>query len=211
MKILIFGVQGSGKGTQSQLIAEKIGIPAVSSGDVLRDTDDSTEIGRRVRSFMNTGELVPDELMNDIILQRLSKDDTQDGFLLEGYPRNLTQAELMDEVIQFDKVIVIEISDEEGIRRLSGRRTCANKDCDAIYNINTAPKPQKEGVCDRCGSEVKQRDDDKEEAVARRMDIYHNQTKSVIEFYERKGILEKINGEKSIEDVHSEIVKKLGI
>jgi adenylate kinase len=209
MNILMIGVQGSGKGTQGRLLAKKLGIPHVSTGDLCRDTDESTQLGKKVRKYMNAGELVPIELITELLKNRLKQDDTKKGVILEGYPRFIDQAKLLEEFLKLDKVFLIDISDEEALSRISGRRVCSNTDCQAIYNVNTAPRPKKEGVCDKCGSPLKQRSDETEESVKRRIEIYHEETEPLIQYYKDEGILIEINGEQSIDDVQAEIQTKL--
>jgi adenylate kinase len=211
MNILLIGVQGSGKGTQGKRLSEETGYPHISSGDVLRDVDETTEIGRKVNKFMEKGELVPIDIMTQLFKNRVAQSDAKNGVIIEGYPRKRKQAQLLEKFLPLDHVIVLDLSDQEGIRRLSGRRTCVNKDCDAIYNVNTAPKPQKEGICDNCGSKIVQREDDTPDAVRRRMEIYHNETKPLIDFYRSKDILSTVNADQSIEEVHNVILSKLEI
>lgn len=211
MNILIIGVQGSGKGTQGKLLAKKLGIKHISSGDMFRDIDENTELGKKVRKFMNKGILVPTSLTTELLKQHLKKNNCINNAILEGYPRDLEQAKLLDKFFKLDYVILLSITDSEAIKRLTGRRTCSNKSCGAIYNIYTAPKPKKEGICDKCGSKLYQRKDAAKEAVKKRIAIYHEETAHLIKFYKNMEMLIKINGEQSIEDVQQEIRKKLKI
>jgi adenylate kinase len=211
MNTLIIGVQGSGKGTQGKLLAKKLGIPHISSGEMFRTIDKNSEIGKKAFEYIDKGELVPLNIVTELFKQHLEKIGIERGGIIEGYPRNRKQAELLEEFFPLDKVILLNISDQEAIKRLTGRRTCSNPKCQAIYNIYTAPKPKKENICDKCGSRLEQRSDATEEAVKKRIEIYHKETEPLIEFYKNKGILIEINGEQSIEDVQADIRKQLKI
>ncbi len=203
MKLVFIGPQGSGKGTQAKIVSEKLNIPHISTGDLLRNCEE--ELKERVNSFINKGELIPNGLMIEILKKRISKDDCKYGFILDGFPRNLEQAKELEKNITIDKYIEISISDEEAVKRLSGRRNC-NK-CGAIYNVNTSPKPEKEGICDKCCGKLYQREDDTEEAIKKRLDVYHKETEPILENLPSI----KIDGEKSIEEVSEDILKNLGL
>jgi len=200
--ILIFvGPQGSGKGTQAKIIAQKMNIAHISTGDLLRNLQG--DLKQKVDEIMHKGNLIPDELIIEIIKKRILNQDCKSGFILDGFPRNIEQAKKLDEKIKVDKIIEISISDEEAIKRLSGRLTC--KKCGAGFNSMTAPKPKQKGICDFCGGELYTRDDDNEEAIKKRLKIYHNQTEPILKHYNSI----KIDGEQSIEKVTEDIIKEL--
>ena len=205
--LIIIGPAGSGKGTQAKLLSGKYGIPHISTGVIFRElkTQDS-ELGRKIREIIDKGNLVPDNITNEIILRRMSKPDCKKGFILDGYPRNLNQAEFLENHRTIRKCILIEVSDEECIKRISARRICS--ECKADYNTIYI-KPRQEGICDVCGGVLIQRDDDKPEAIKERLKIYHEETEPLIDFYEKKGVLLRINGEQPIQKVFEDIVAKL--
>jgi adenylate kinase len=210
MNIVLLGPQGSGKGTQAKFISKKFNIPHISTGDIFRkNIKEETELGKLASSYINKGELVPDEVTNKLVESRIKEDDCKEGYILDGFPRNLSQAKFLDSITKISHAVDIEIPDEEVIFRLEGRRTCTNKECGAIYNVNTSPKPKNENKCDKCGSDLFQRDDDKPEAIKKRLEIYHNETSPLIAYYEKKGVLIKIDGTKSIEEVSQDILSKL--
>jgi adenylate kinase len=210
MKILILGAPGAGKGTQSKFISEKLNIPHVSTGDILRkEISLSTELGKKVREYVESGKLVPDEIIADILLNELKNDIYKNGYILDGFPRNLNQARILEEKgIAFDKVILIDASEDEIVKRLSGRRVCKN--CNAVFNVYYN-KPKVDGICDYCGGELIQRDDDKEEVVRNRFKVFYEQTMPVINYYEQKGVLIKVNGNNSLDDIKNEIFSLLGV
>lgn len=199
MRLIFVGPQGSGKGTQADIISKKLNIPHISTGDLLRNI--GAGLKEEVDSYINKGHLVPDDLILRILNERIMNKDCDEGFILDGFPRNLNQAKELDNIMDVDEVVEIEISDEESIRRISGRRGC--KDCGAIYNVATSPKPRTPGVCDKCQGNLTQRKDDNEEALKKRLEVYHNETKKILDRY--KSV--KINGEQSIEKVTSDILK----
>lgn len=199
MNIIFIGIQGSGKGTQAKIISEKLKIPHISTGDLLRSAQG--ELKQEIDSYMLQGKLIPDELMLKILKETLDKADN--GFILDGFPRNIEQAKALDKITRIDKAIEIVISDEEALKRLSGRRNCEN--CKANYNIYTAPKPKQEGVCDYCQGKLVQRKDDNEEAIKKRLEVYHKETEPILNHY--KSI--KINGEQDIEKVTYDIKKAI--
>lgn len=201
MRIVFIGPQGSGKGTQAKIISEKLSIPHISTGDLLRNLEG--ELKKQVDGYMMKGVLVPDKLMIKILKERISKQDCKNGFILDGFPRNLKQAEELEKEIKIDMYFEIGINDEDAVKRLSGRRNCRN--CGAIYNLNTYPKPKSDGICDKCGGELFQREDDKEEAIKKRLKVYHKDTEQIIKKY--KAV--KINGEQEIEKVAQEIQEHL--
>lgn len=210
MRFLILGPQGSGKGTQGKKIAEKLEIPHVSTGDIFRDNiKQETELGKKVKKIIDSGNLVPDDLTLNVVKDRLSRGDCLKGFILDGFPRNIEQAKALDNIIKMNVVIDLEIPDSEVINRLEGRRTCTNKECGAIYNLNTSPKPNAKNKCDKCGSSLFQRDDDKRDAIQKRLEIYHELTSPLIKFYQDQGNLIRINGLNSIDKVFNDIIKKI--
>ncbi len=196
MKLIFIGPQGSGKGTQAKIISSKLGIDPISTGDLLRNVEG--DLKERVDEYVNKGLLIPDDLMLDILKQRLFND-----FILDGFPRNLKQAEMLDSIVNIDKVVEISISDEEAVKRLAGRRTC--KKCGAIFNIYT--NPPKEDICDKCGGGLIKREDDNDEAIKKRLEVYHSETEKVLKRYD----VLKINGEQDIEKVTSDILDGLGV
>ena len=210
MRILILGSPGAGKGTQSKFISEKLNIPHVSTGDILRkEISLSTELGKKVREYVESGKLVPDEIIADILLNELKNDIYKNGYILDGFPRNLNQARILEEKgIAFDKVILIDASEDEIVKRLSGRRVCRN--CNAVFNVYYN-KPKVDGICDYCGGKLIQRDDDKEEVVRNRFKVFYEQTMPVINYYEQKGVLIKVNGNNSLDDIKNEIFSLLGV
>lgn len=202
MKLLIIGPQGSGKGTQAQIISKKLNIPHISTGDLLRQTEGNLK--KQVNEIIKKGELIPDNLMLRILKQRLNKDDAKKGFILDGFPRNKKQSDLLKKVTEINKVIEIILSDEEAIKRISSRLSCML--CGAVFNKITNP-PKKEGICDNCKGGLYQREDDKPEAVKKRLEVYHKETQPILKEYQNKII--KINGEQSIENIAKEIKEKL--
>ena len=212
MKIIMLGAPGAGKGTQAEMIAEKYHLPHVSTGDIFRaNIKNGTELGKEAKGYMDRGELVPDELTVRILLDRVAQDDCKNGYILDGFPRNIPQAEVLEEELEklgdkIDVAIDMEVPDESIIRRMSGRRACSS--CGATYHIVNVP-PKKEGVCDVCGEALILRDDDKEETVQKRLDVYHEQTQPLIEFYTKKGILKTVDGTQDMMDVFKAITNIL--
>ena len=213
LRTILLGPPGAGKGTQAAKIIEKYNIPHISTGDILRENiKKGTELGKKAQEYMNRGELVPDDLVIEIATTRLLEDDCKDGFLLDGFPRTVYQAEKLDEFLaahgsKIDKVIDIEVGKEELMERLTGRRVC--KSCGASYHIVNIP-PKKEGVCDVCGGELIQRADDNAETVANRIEVYEAQTMPLVEYYEKAGNIAHIDGATGLDNVFAEIVKALG-
>lgn len=202
MNILFVGPQGSGKGTQAQIIAKQLHLAHISTGDLLRSAQG--ELKKEIDAVINSGKLVSDELMIKILKERLSHQDTKNGFILDGFPRNLSQAKALDKIAKIDKVVEIAISDDESVSRLSGRLTCSK--CSAIFNTKTNP-PKQNMVCDICKSHLKIRADDTEEAIRKRLDIYHKETEQILEHY--PDALIRINGEQPIERVTEDILNSL--
>ncbi len=207
MNIILLGPPGAGKGTQAKKIAENYGVPHISTGDILRENiSNNTPLGMKAKSYMSRGELVPDELLITIIKDRLSRKDCANGFLLDGYPRTIPQADALQMILtesnkRIDVVLNIEVSDEELIKRLSGRRMCK---CGASYHVIFNP-PEKDGICNLCKGKLYQRDDDKEEAIKNRLIVYKKQTQPLIEYYNDKGLIRRIDGGKDISEIFDDI------
>ena len=213
MKIIMLGAPGAGKGTQAKMIADKYMVPHISTGDIFRlNIKNGTELGMEAKKYMDQGQLVPDELTVKILLDRVAKDDCKNGYVLDGFPRTIPQAEVLDEALtklgdKIDYAIDVDVPDENIINRMSGRRACVN--CGATYHMVHVP-PKKEGICDTCGSELILRDDDKPETVKNRLKVYHDQTQPLIDFYTEKGILKSVDGTQDMNDVFATIVAILG-
>jgi len=204
MNLIILGPQGSGKGTQADLIAKKTGIAHISTGDMLRaNVKEGTELGKIAEECMNKGQLVPNDITVDMLKERLNQEDAKKGFVLDGFPRNIEQANALDKITKIDKVVEVKVSNRESIRRIAGRRTCK---CGAVYHTFYNP-PNILDICDKCDSNLVQRDDDKEDVIRKRLDIYHSQTAPLIDHYKDKHIA--INGEQTIEKVFEDICKEL--
>jgi adenylate kinase len=210
MKIIMLGAPGAGKGTQAKMIADKYGIPHISTGDIFRaNIKNGTELGKKAKSYMDQGLLVPDELVVDLVVDRVQQDDCTKGYILDGFPRTIPQAEALDEALGDDKIdyaLDIEVPDENIITRMSGRRACVG--CGATYHIVYNPT-KAEGICDACGEELILRDDDKPETVQKRLDVYHEQTQPLIDYYKAAGNLVEMDGTVDINVVFDNIVKVL--
>ncbi len=212
MKIIMLGAPGAGKGTQAQMIADKYDIPHISTGDIFRENvKKGTELGLEAKKYMDQGLLVPDELTVKILLDRVAQDDCKNGYVLDGFPRTIPQAEVLDKAIselgeKIDYAINVDVPDENIIRRMSGRRACLA--CGATFHIEHIP-PKQEGICDKCGKELVQRDDDKEETVKNRLDVYHKQTQPLIDFYTKQGVLRTVDGTADMKDVFTAITTLL--
>lgn len=213
MKIIMLGAPGAGKGTQAKMIADKYDVPHVSTGDIFRaNIKNGTELGMEAKKYMDQGLLVPDELTVKILLDRVSQPDCKNGYVLDGFPRTIPQAEVLDKALaelgeSIDYAIDVDVPDENIVKRMSGRRACVS--CGATYHVVHVP-PKKEGICDRCGSELILRDDDKPETVKNRLDVYHKQTQPLIDFYTKKGVLKTVDGTVDMQDVFKAIVAILG-
>ena len=213
MKIIMLGAPGAGKGTQAKKIADKYQIPHISTGDIFRaNIKDGTELGKKAKSYMDQGQLVPDELTLELIMDRFQNPDCKNGYVLDGFPRTIPQAEALTEALAkkgetIDYAINVEVPDENIINRMGGRRACLA--CGSTYHIVYAPT-KVEGICDRCGEKLVLRDDDKPETVKNRLNVYHNQTQPLIEYYTKQGKLAEVDGTQSMEDVFNAIVKILG-
>ena len=205
----MLGAPGAGKGTQAKMIAEKYGIPHISTGDIFRSNiKDGTELGMEAKKYMDQGLLVPDELTVKILLDRVARADCRNGYVLDGFPRTIPQAEVLDQALekigdQIDFAINVSVPDENIVKRMSGRRACVG--CGATYHIEHIP-PKKEGICDTCGMELILREDDKPETVQNRLSVYHSQTQPLIEFYQKKGILQTVDGTVDMKAVFDAIV-----
>ena len=209
MNIILFGAPGAGKGTQAEAIAERKSIPTISTGNIIRDALKSgSELGLKAKNYMADGGLVPDEIVIEIIKERIAKDDCNQGFILDGFPRTIPQAEALDKMgVKIDKVIEISVSDAIIIDRMSGRRVCEN--CGSSYHLKNK-RPQKEGICDKCQGTLVQREDDQPDTVKNRLKIYHEQTKPLENYYEKQGKLTVIQGDnKSIEETIDLVLKAL--
>ena len=208
MKLILLGAPGAGKGTQAEVIMDHLNIPAISTGNIIREAlKNGTEVGLKAKSYMDAGKLVPDEVVIEIIKERLAKDDCKNGFILDGFPRTVPQAEALDAMgITIDKVVDIEVADEKIAQRLGGRRVCAN--CGASYH--TEYKPSKvEGVCDKCGGPTVQRKDDEPATVLDRLKVYHEQTEPLKDYYAKKGILAVVYGAEEVSETSASTLKAL--
>lgn len=213
MKIIMLGAPGAGKGTQAKQIADKYQIPHISTGDIFRaNIKEGTELGMKAKTFMDQGALVPDELTVALVVDRIQKDDCKNGFVLDGFPRTIPQAEVLDKTLaemgeKMDYAIDVDVPDENIVNRMGGRRACVN--CGATYHIVNIPT-KVEGICDKCNSETILRDDDKPETVQKRLSVYHEQTQPLIDYYKSQGILKTVDGTRPMDDVFAAIVEILG-
>jgi len=199
MNLILLGAPGAGKGTQAEIICEKFSIPSISTGNIIRESvKNGTEMGLKAKSYMDSGELVPDAVVIGIIKERLAQDDCQNGFILDGFPRTIPQAEALDQMgVVIDRVVSIEVPDEKIAARMSGRRVCAK--CGASYHLEYK-KPANDGVCDACGGELIQRKDDAPETVIERLRVYHEQTEPLKDYYEKAGKLRLVEGQEQVAD-----------
>lgn len=208
MRIILIGAPGSGKGTQAQRLSASQGIPQVSTGDLLREAVKAgTELGQRASKAMDSGQLVSDDIVLGIIKERLAEADAQQGFVLDGFPRNIPQAEALDTVLEelatpLDGVVLMDVDFNILLKRITGRRSCS--DCGRVYNVHTSP-PAKEGVCDACGGQLTQRVDDNEETVANRLKVYESETAPLVAFYEKRNLLRVVDAQGDIDDVYQRI------
>ena len=208
MKLILLGAPGAGKGTQAEVICDALKIPAISTGNIIREAlSKGTEMGLKAKAFIDAGQLVPDEVVIGIIKDRLAKDDCANGFILDGFPRTIPQAEALDAMgIEIDKVIDIEVPDEKIAARMSGRRVC--KACGASYHLEYKA-PKQEGICDACGAELVQRKDDHPDTVLDRLQVYHSQTEPLKDYYSKKGILHIVEGQEKVADTTALTLKAL--
>ena len=210
MKLILLGAPGAGKGTQAEILSQRLGIPTISTGNMLRAAIQAgTPTGLEAKRYMDAGRLVPDEVIIGVVAQRLEQPDCAKGFILDGVPRTLAQAEALDKAgVTFDKVLSIEISDREIEERMGGRRVCSG--CGAPYHVKARP-PKREGVCDSCGGSLVQRDDDRPETVRQRLEVYHTETEPLKGFYEGKGLLSPVANQDTIEGTARAMMEALGI
>lgn len=212
MKIIMLGAPGAGKGTQAKMIADRYSIPHISTGDIFRaNIKNGTELGKKAKEYMDQGLLVPDELVCDLVVDRVQQDDCAKGYVLDGFPRTIPQAESLDAALAslgtgVEYAINVDVPDENIVRRMSGRRACVT--CGATYHLEHIP-PKQEGICDRCGSALILREDDKPETVTKRLDVYHTQTQPLIDYYTAKNVLVDVDGTKSMDEVFADIVSIL--
>jgi len=213
MRLVLLGAPGAGKGTQAKKLIEKYGIPQISTGDILRKAvADGTPLGKEAKSYMDKGELVPDSVVIGLVKERIAQADCKKGYILDGFPRNTAQAEVLDKVLNdigmpLDSALSVDVPKDDLMKRLTGRRTC--KSCQQMYNVYFSA-PKKDGVCDRCGGELFQRDDDKEETIRRRLDVYEAQTAPLIDYYGKKGVLKSVMGVGSIDEIFNKVCAVLG-
>ena len=212
MKIIMLGAPGAGKGTQAKMIADKYQIPHISTGDIFRaNIKNGTELGKEAKKYMDAGQLVPDELTVKLLLDRVANEDCKNGYVLDGFPRTIPQAEVLENALtklgeKVDYAIDVDVPDENIIRRMSGRRACVA--CGATYHFVYNPTKE-EGICDRCGAALILRDDDKSETVIKRLDVYHAQTQPLIDFYSSRNVLRSVDGTQDLMKVFEDIVKVL--
>ncbi len=212
MKLVLLGAPGAGKGTQAKKLTEKYTIPQISTGDILRKAvADGTPLGKEAKSYMDKGELVPDSVVIGLVKERIVRDDCKNGDSRDGFPRNTSQAEVLDKVLAdmnapIDTALSVDVEKNDLMKRLTGRRTC--KGCQQMYNVHFSP-PKKEGVCDKCGGELYQRDDDKEETIKNRLDIYEKSTAPLIDYYGKKGILKSVSGIGYIDEIFNKVCSVL--
>lgn len=205
LNLTIFGPPGGGKGTYSERVSEKYDIPHIATGDIFRrEVEEGSELGEEIEDYLDSGELVPDDVVNEVVFKRLSEPDCEDGFVLDGYPRTLQQAKALDEIAELDLVINLDVAEEVVVNRLSSRRIC--KECGEIYNLKLLP-PEEEGICDECGGELYQREDDKPQVIRKRLGEYRKRSQPVIDYYREKGIVVDvlIPEERPIEEIMGEI------
>jgi adenylate kinase len=213
VRAVLVGPPGAGKGTQAQILASELSIPKVSTGDIFRaNVSGGTELGKQAKAYMDRGDLVPDEVTNAMVRDRLAQEDAQGGFLLDGFPRNVAQAETLNKILgdldeRLDAVLELRVDEEEVVKRLSGRRSCRN--CGHVQHVDFDP-PATAGVCDACGGELFQREDDKEETIRHRLEVYREQTAPLVQFYENEGILLTIEAVGSVADVTARAKAALG-
>ncbi len=209
MNIIFLGAPGAGKGTQAAIVSKKLNIPTISTGNIIRDALRSgSDMGRKAKEYVDKGQLVPDDVVIGIVKDRICQPDCKDGFILDGFPRTITQAEALDKMnVKIDKVLDIEVEDELIYNRMTGRRVCGK--CGATYNINTDCRPKKDGICDKCGDSLVQRRDDNPDTVRERLKVYYSQTEPLKEFYNKQGKLFEIDGQKPLKEATDEIIRAI--
>lgn len=213
MRLVLLGAPGAGKGTQAKKLIEKYSIPQISTGDILRQAvADGTPLGKEAKSYMDKGELVPDKVVLGLVEERIRKDDCKKGYILDGFPRNTAQAEVLDNILDSLKMpltaaLSVDVPKDDLMKRLTGRRTC--RGCGQMYNIYFSPA-KKESVCDKCAGQLYQRDDDKEETIRRRLDVYDKQTAPLIDYYSKKKILKSVGGTGSIDEIFAKVCASVG-
>ena len=210
MKMILLGPPAAGKGTQAKILAEKFSIPTISTGAIIRNAISSkTPLGVAAKDYIDRGELVPDDLVIDLVKHRIAGDDCKNGYILDGFPRTVFQAETADEIgIVVEKAVLFDVSDEEVINRITGRRECAS--CGNVYHTVSNP-PKINGICDVCGAKLIHRQDDTEETVRKRLEVYHKQTEPLVKFYEEKGVLVRVQSRKNIKDTTAKMFEVLNI
>ncbi len=214
MKIIMLGAPGAGKGTQAKRLADRLGIPHISTGDIFRaNIKNGTDLGKKAKAFMDAGGLVPDSLTLELVMDRIGQEDCKDGYVFDGFPRTIPQAEALESALtaigqKIDFAVDIDVSDENIVNRMGGRRACLQ--CGATYHLVYAA-PKKEGVCDRCEGSLTLRDDDKPETVKKRLEVYHQQTQPLIDFYQSRDCLVRVDGTKDVEEVFLSILELLGV
>jgi len=215
MIIVLLGGPGSGKGTQAKKLTEKLGIPQISTGDIFRAAvKEGTPMGRKAKEYMDKGELVPDSVVVGVVEERLTKPDLEKGYMLDGFPRTLPQAQALENILgaqgkSVEHAILVDVPDEELVKRLSGRRTCRNSECGAMFHVMFNPS-KKDGICDKCGSELYQRDDDSEATIRERLTVYNSQTAPLINYYDGKKVLRRVDGVGAIDQIYASIERVLG-
>jgi adenylate kinase len=208
MRLVLLGAPGAGKGTQAKMLIEKYKIPQISTGDILRKAvADSTPLGKEAKVIMDKGELVPDKIVLGLVEERVKQDDCKKGFILDGFPRNTAQAEALDKMLNamrlpIDSALSVDVPKNDLMKRLTGRRTCKN--CQQMYNVYYSP-PKKDALCDKCGGELFQRGDDKEDTIKKRLDVYDAQTAPLIDYYKKKGILKSVMGVGNIDEIFNKV------
>ncbi|WP_459842316.1 adenylate kinase [Halanaerocella petrolearia] len=203
MRLVLLGPPGAGKGTQAARMEAAYGLPHVATGDIFRQAiKEETELGKKAKEYIDQGKLVPDKIVVGIVEERLSEDDCQEGFILDGFPRTIEQAEALADLVDLDTVLNIKVGDEEVVNRLSGRRVC--KECGATFHLEYN-QPQKKGLCDECGADLYQRDDDKPETIKERLKVYYDQTAPLINYYKDRNLLQSVNGEQNLDQVFADI------
>jgi len=209
MRLVLLGAPGAGKGTQAEFITSKLGIPSISTGNLLRNAmAQGTELGKKVAAAMDSGELVSDELVLQLVKERISQPDCQKGMIFDGFPRTLAQAEALDKALDIDMALFLKVDDDVIIERMGGRRTCPN--CQTTYHVVSHP-PKQEGICDKCGAQLGIRHDDKPEVVRQRLSVYHKQTEPIVKFYSDKGLLRTVNGSDTLEETTAHVAAAIGV